>query len=135
MYSLISFSPAECKTAAVMRQPREAETGEWAVDVCNDRIVQAFRFCFCFTPLDTRLQQFMRWDSDSEKKTREYTCVYLLKDPVPIRDRTKAYFVQAFSLLGPASFARQQEYYWDREIAKGMKAVGARTVEEFLGIK
>ncbi|MGR3220758.1 MAG: Swt1 family HEPN domain-containing protein [Candidatus Anammoxibacter sp.] len=109
--------------------------GEYAVDVCNKKVIQIFTFCFWFKTVNTRLQEHLGWDSEKPKDTRRpYKYVYFLKDPRKTQHDKKEYFQTAFGESSNPQWLVGQRYFNDEAVLKAMERTRAETLEHILGL-
>jgi len=109
--------------------------GEYVVDVKNKEVMQIFQYCFLIKTEDTRLQEYLGWDSEKPySERRQYKNVYFLKTPRKTKNDKKNYFQEAFGLSSNKHWLPGQKYFNDEKIIDALKKTGSKNIEEFLGI-
>lgn len=110
---------------------------DFVVDFKNQVVAHIFQFAFMVdTGSDTRLQRHVRWDEGRRATVhrRPYRYVYFLRSPqVPV-NRDKGFFLNAFGKSDKPHFFDGQKYLDDETVGDAIRAVGAATLEEFLGL-
>lgn len=113
----------------------QLEAGEYVVDVKNTEVVQVFRYCFYVKTSDTRLQEFLGWDSEMPRaERRPYPYVFFLKSPLQTICKTKRYFQDAFNLSSNPQWLVRQKYFDEGKVMEALGRTVTSSVEQFLGI-
>lgn len=108
---------------------------EYVVDVKNKDVVQVFQFCFYYFTPDTKLQEYIGWDSEkSLSERRPYRYVYFLKKPQKPFFKQKEYFARAFDQTHNQNWLVGQKYLDDQEVDMAMERAGVKQVERLLGL-
>jgi hypothetical protein len=115
----------------------KARPDDYVVDFKNQVVAHVFKYAFMVdTGSDRRLQHHFRWDEGrrATRTPRSYRYVYFLRSPqVPV-NRDKRFFLNAFGRSRNPHFFDGQKYLDDHAVSAAMQAVGATTLEEFLGL-
>ena len=107
--------------------------GEYVVDIKNNEVVQVFIYCYFFKTKDTKLQEFLGWDSEKpEKERRPYNFVYFLKSPHSTWIKEKSYFQKAFYV--GKYWMKGQRYFTNEDVNEACRLTKSKTIEAFLGI-
>ena len=108
--------------------------GEYVVDIKNNEVVQVFIFCYFFKTKDTKLQEFLGWDSEKpEKERRPYNYVYFLKSPHNTWIKEKTFFQKAFHV--DKYWMKGQRYFSNEDVNEACRVTKSKTIEAFLGIE
>lgn len=108
---------------------------KYVVDVKNKKVVQIFTYCHRFKTKDTRLQEFVGWDSEKSKDERRlYLYVYFLKNPQPTSKKEKDFFKSAFGFQ-TSHWLQGQKYFSDNQVHAALLKTNSPDIETFLGIK
>jgi len=109
--------------------------GEYVVDVKNKEVVQIFQYCFLLKTEDTKLQEYLEWDSEKPYgERRQYKYVYFLRNPIVTTNNKKEYFQEALGLWANSNWLVGQKYFSDKEVSDAIIKTGSKSVEGFLGI-
>lgn len=109
---------------------------EYVVDVKNKKVKQIFQYCFLIKTEDTRLQEYLGWDSEKpHSERRQYKYVYFLRNPFETTNDKKEYFQEALGLLSNSNWLVGQKYFNNKEISNAVINTGSKSIEGFLGIE
>ena len=111
------------------------EAGDFVVDVRNKKVVQVFRFVYWIETEDTRLQEYIGWDTEKSKdKRRPYKIVYFLTDPMRTIRTQKVFFQKAFAEESNQNWLVGQKWYSPSEVQKALSRTFTNSIEELLGV-
>ena len=109
------------------------EAGDFVVDVRNKKVVQVFRFVYWIETEDTRLQEYIGWDTEKPKeKRRPYKIVYFLTDPMRTIRTQKVFFQKAFAEESNQNWLVGQKWYSPSEVQKALSRTFTNSIEELL---
>ena len=107
--------------------------GDYVVDVKNKEVVQVFRYGFVIDTPDTRLRDWIGWDSEKPEK-RPFRFVYFLSAPQETTHRHTSYFQSAFAKEKNPQWLIRQTWFSDDEILSAMERTKTLSLEGLLGI-
>jgi len=111
------------------------EPGDFVVDVKNKKVIQVFQFGCWIETQDTRLQEYIGWDSEKPKdKRRPYKIVYFLIYPMRTKRNGKDFFQRAFAQEKNQNWLVGQRWFDPIDIQKAMERTYSTSIEDFLGI-
>lgn len=104
------------------------------VDVCDDKVIQIFEFCFWYKTNDLRLQNIFGWDGGKSKEDKYFKYVYFLKKPVVPLHNTKEYYQLAFGFKKP-SWLMGQRFYNKDIVSKALERTNNLDIFSLVGIE
>lgn len=108
---------------------------EYVVDVNMKRVVQVFRFAFFIETYDSKLQDYVGWDSEkSSSERRPYHFVYFLKSRMKTSRSEKEFFQHAFGFGNNGQWLAGQRYIDEWTIQEALERTQSSTVEILLGL-
>ena len=108
-------------------------SGDYVVDVKNKVIVRIFKFSFFIRTRDTRLQDWIGWDSEKPGKDRRpYRFVYFLRDPQDTRNNEKVFFQHALAQGSNQNWLVGQRWFSDADVHAAIDRTGSISLEDLL---
>lgn len=107
--------------------------GDFVVDVKNKKVVQVFQFVCLIETQDTRLQDYIGWDSEKPKdKRRSYRLVYFLEDPKKTTRTEKAFFQSVFAQESNQNWLVGQKWFSLLATKEALELTCSSSIDELL---
>ena len=112
----------------------EVPVGTIVVDVNKKEVPHAFRFLGYFETSDSKLQDYIGWDSGLPEDDKvHYSVIYVLGNRKFPKNDTKDYYREALGIDSPFWLTRDK-YFSPEEIAEALKRKKADSVEQLVGV-
>ena len=112
----------------------KVDAGEYVVDMKNRKAMNVFEYCFYYHTPDTRLQEYIGWDSEKPVEDRRYyRYVFFLRKPLKPQNGRKAYYAKAFDQTDNKHWLIGQRYFSDHEVDMALNRMNFETPEELFG--